>query len=97
VTVAQLSHASQAHSEDVFKIDGKELHQITLVGQILRAIAQSTNMNFEVSDGTGSVDVRIWLDADEDASAQQSPAWRYVVAVVPASLPACPPRSLILI
>jgi len=94
VTVAQLSHAVQAHSEDTFRIDGKELHQITFVGQVLNATPSSTNITFQITDGTGSVDVRIWLDG-EDEGAQNGAQWRYVLAAWTRWSPAASTHSLI--
>jgi len=78
VTVKQLLNATQAHAEDGFKIDGKELNQITLIGFVHKIHSLSTNVNLIVEDGTGTIEVRIWLDQEDqqDHQAQKRANWR---------------------
>lgn len=64
VTIKQLYEAKQSHPDDAFTLDGKELNQISIIGVILSVSEQSTNLNFEVDDGTGKIEVRVWLDSD---------------------------------
>lgn len=48
--------------------DGRELYQVKLVGAVRAVESQSTNINFEIEDGTGLVEVKQWLD-DNDCQA----------------------------
>jgi len=66
LTIKQVLNASNVSPDDSsFKVDGKELNQITIVGVIQSASENTTNLSFNVEDGTGSIEVRIWLDAEE--------------------------------
>eukprot|EP00521_Asterionellopsis_glacialis_P010523 CAMPEP_0195293376 /NCGR_PEP_ID=MMETSP0707-20130614/12294_1 /TAXON_ID=33640 /ORGANISM="Asterionellopsis glacialis, Strain CCMP134" /LENGTH=301 /DNA_ID=CAMNT_0040354071 /DNA_START=45 /DNA_END=950 /DNA_ORIENTATION=- len=51
--------------------DGRELYQIKLVGAVRSFEVQSTNVNFEIEDGTGLVEVKMWVDDNTDCSAVQ--------------------------
>ncbi|XP_066573514.1 replication protein A 32 kDa subunit [Amia ocellicauda] len=63
-TVSQLMSASQA--EDVFKVGGVEVSQVTLVGIIRNAEKAPTNVLYKVDDMTGPpMDIRQWVDTDE--------------------------------
>jgi len=68
----------QAHPEDAFKIDARELNQITIVGMILAVTEAATNVSFNVDDGTGKIEVRIWLDSEEPAESanEKRAGWR---------------------
>jgi replication factor A2 len=74
LTCKQLALASQPHSEGVFHVDGHELTQVTLVGQLHEVSEQSTNIVFRIDDGTGVVDARLWVDAASPV-AEQRQAW----------------------
>jgi len=65
VTIRQLFNATQQQPEDIFKVDGKELNQVTIVGQIISSQIQSTNLELVIDDSTGKIDVRQWLEPDE--------------------------------
>jgi replication factor A2 len=93
VTIKQLFKATQAHPDDGFKVDGKELSQVpkylqlliilqlTLVGIIMNIQEQSTNINFVIDDSTGKIEVRFWVDAEVDGNNEFSnrnrSQWRY--------------------
>jgi len=83
VTIRQLYNATQAHPEDTtFKIDGKDVSQVTVVGQILRVAEQATNLNIQLDDGTGKIDVRIWVETeDNEYLHQKKTEWREGVYV----------------
>ncbi|RFU29169.1 hypothetical protein B7463_g7154, partial [Scytalidium lignicola] len=66
VTIKQLIDAIPTHSEAEFKIDGSEVTQITFVGQIHTVTPQATNTTFKIDDGTGIIDVKQWIDVDQD-------------------------------
>jgi hypothetical protein len=82
VTVKQILHASQAHPDAPFQIDGSELSQVTFIGFILQMQEQSTNINYQIADGTGCIDVRMWIDdKDTDYSAQKRSSLRYFLGL----------------
>ncbi|KAK9728803.1 Replication factor A protein 2 [Basidiobolus ranarum] len=74
VTIKQLIEATQIHADAPFKVDEHELSQITFIGIIRRHSEQSTNVSYMVEDGTGSIDVRTWLEADDNEFQQQKRA-----------------------
>ncbi|KAF2833212.1 replication protein A, subunit RPA32 [Ophiobolus disseminans] len=65
VTIKQLLDA-QLHpgSNDTFKIDGSPISQLTFVGQIRNISTQTTNTTYRLDDGTGSIEVKQWVDSD---------------------------------
>ncbi|KAF2202730.1 replication protein A, subunit RPA32 [Delitschia confertaspora ATCC 74209] len=63
VTIKQIQDAQQP-SEDVFKIDGQSISQLTFVGQIRNISTQTTNITYKIDDGTGSIEVKLWVDQD---------------------------------
>jgi replication factor A2 len=40
-------------------------YQVTIVGLIQKIAPQSTFVNYTLDDGTGTIDVRQWIDTDE--------------------------------
>ncbi len=77
VTIKQLTSAQQSHQDAPFQIDGKDIGQVprkkindiqvTIIGQIRNVNEAATNVSLLVDDGTGTIDVRIWLDANDEA------------------------------
>ncbi|KAL1917759.1 uncharacterized protein VTP21DRAFT_3593 [Calcarisporiella thermophila] len=65
VTVHQILNAFQPHADADFKIDNVEVMQVKIVGVIRNMMKQSTNISYTVEDGTGSIDVRKWIDNEE--------------------------------
>ncbi|KAF2030164.1 replication protein-like protein A 32 kDa subunit, partial [Setomelanomma holmii] len=62
VTIKQLLDAQlEPGSNDTFKIDGAP---ITFVGQIRNISTQTTNTTYRLDDGTGSIEVKQWVDSD---------------------------------
>jgi len=58
------------------KIDGADITQLSLIGQIIRVEAQATNTTYTLDDGTGTFQVKKWIDGDaapedEDASLKE--------------------------
>ncbi|CZR63456.1 probable replication protein A subunit [Phialocephala subalpina] len=66
VTIKQILEAHQPHPDSDFKIDGSEVTQLSFVGQIHSIASQTTNHTFQIDDGTGLVDVKQWIDSDQD-------------------------------
>ncbi|KAF8163362.1 hypothetical protein B0H34DRAFT_320662 [Crassisporium funariophilum] len=70
LTIAQLSKASQAHTDAEWRVDDVEIGQVTVVGQVASIQTQTTNCVYSIDDGTGRMEARHWIDSstDEDAS-----------------------------
>lgn len=66
VTIKQLNDAQPAGSDsDIFLIDGAETTQVTFVGQIRNISTQATNVTYRLDDGTGTMEVKVWVDSSE--------------------------------
>ncbi|KAG0123711.1 hypothetical protein HOY82DRAFT_494964, partial [Tuber indicum] len=63
VTIKQVLEATQPHPEAEFKIDDVELTQLTLVAQIRAVSEQATNHTYKMDDGTGTLEVKQWVEA----------------------------------
>ncbi|RSH90941.1 replication factor A protein 2 [Saitozyma podzolica] len=72
VTIKQVLGASQVHQDSDFQIDGHDINQIMLVGSVHNHTASATNVSYEIGDGTGYVDVRLWLDSADDEAGKMS-------------------------
>lgn len=60
----------------MFEIDGSEASQVTFVGQIRNISKQTTNLTYRLDDGTGTFEVKVWIDTDtanqdDDVAAQK--------------------------
>mmetsp|Transcript_8452 Transcript_8452/g.14249 ORF Transcript_8452/g.14249 Transcript_8452/m.14249 type:complete len:304 (+) Transcript_8452:54-965(+) len=76
VTIKQLKGAMAATGgEQGFTIDGKDLHQVTIVGVIMSAEEQNTNLQYQLDDGTDDIMVKMWIDADADESIMERRAF----------------------
>lgn len=67
LTCKQISRAEQLPT-GVINIDGREMHMVTVVGQVVEKDDQSTVIVMTIDDGTGVIDVRKWVDAPEDGA-----------------------------
>ncbi|KAL8672777.1 MAG: hypothetical protein Q9168_002771 [Polycauliona sp. 1 TL-2023] len=66
-TIKQVLDATQPHPDADFKIDDIEVQQITFVGQIRNISTQTTNITYKLDDGTGTVEVKQWIDSEASA------------------------------
>lgn len=65
VTIKQLLDAHHPHPDaEYFVIDGSEATQVTFVGQIRNISTQTTNVTYKLDDGTGIMEVKVWIDAE---------------------------------
>ncbi|KAK5134060.1 hypothetical protein LTR08_006950 [Meristemomyces frigidus] len=65
VTIKQLVDAHHPHPDaEYFMIDGAETTQVTFVGQIRNISTQTTNITYKLDDGTGIIEVKVWIDAE---------------------------------
>jgi replication factor A2 len=62
LTIKQLLTAS--HDDDVFKVDGADLFTVKLIGTIDGLEEHSTNFTFKLSDGTGVIECKQWIEKD---------------------------------
>lgn len=77
VTVKQLLDVQAPYPDADFLLDGRAITQITLVGQVRSINPQPTNITYRIDDGTGTIDVKRWIDPekaeDADAASQHQP------------------------
>lgn len=65
VTIKQLLEAEHPHPDaDHFMLDGNEMKQVTFVGQVRNISTQTTNVTYKLDDGTGTIEVKVWIDAE---------------------------------
>lgn len=63
--------------DDNFRVNGEEVHNLTLLGKIVRADDSSTSLVYDIDDGTGKVEVKIWVDSeDPDGQAKNKEEWK---------------------
>ena len=53
--------------DDVFRVNGEEVHNLTLLGKIVATDISSTSQMYTIDDGTGTVEVKMWVDTDDAA------------------------------
>lgn len=75
MTIKQLHDLEEAYPGAEFSIDGHPITQVTIVGQVRAVNPQPTNITYQIDDGTGTIDVKKWVDADkvEDSNPQYQP------------------------
>ncbi|KAI8145652.1 hypothetical protein BJV82DRAFT_601752 [Fennellomyces sp. T-0311] len=66
VTVKQITNCTHT-PEGGFRIDNVDVTQLTFVGVIRNITELSTNISYSIEDGTGIIEVRLWLDQSETA------------------------------
>lgn len=54
------------NEDSIFRLEGAEFSQVRLVGCIVEMKEQSTNVTYTVEDGTGRVECKQWLDAEDE-------------------------------
>lgn len=69
VTIKQLQDAD--NSEDIFKVDGAELFTVKIVATIYNVEEHATNHTFQVSDGTGSIECKKWIEKDGSSRSEK--------------------------
>eukprot|EP01114_Cavostelium_apophysatum_P014208 TRINITY_DN3629_c0_g1_i1.p1 TRINITY_DN3629_c0_g1~~TRINITY_DN3629_c0_g1_i1.p1 ORF type:complete len:285 (-),score=42.10 TRINITY_DN3629_c0_g1_i1:42-836(-) len=74
VTIKYLQNKAMQAEQESFTLDGADLHQVTIVGLVLQVSHNSINTSVQMSDGTGTIDVRSWSDS-EQAEGDQKNAW----------------------
>ncbi|KAG0240837.1 replication factor A protein 2 [Actinomortierella wolfii] len=65
VTIKQLLRVSETHADGDFKLDGQELSQVKIVAAVRSVTRQTTITTFKLEDGTGTIDAKLFSNADE--------------------------------
>jgi hypothetical protein len=73
LTVKRFKDATQYHSGGASKADGAELHEVKIVGNVLKVEKQNTFTKFDVADSTGVVEVAL----NSQPRAEQGPSGAY--------------------
>lgn len=82
ITAKQLANRTTS-DDDVIRIDGQEVTNVKLVGILSNVTPHSTNVNFQLDDGTGVIEGRMFLHADDaDYAENEVSKLRYVVAAI---------------
>ena len=68
VTARMILQAQSTGENSLALPDGRELHQVKFVGAVRTHEEASTNATFSIEDGTGLVDVKQWVDANDCAA-----------------------------
>ncbi|KAJ2784315.1 Replication factor A protein 2 [Coemansia javaensis] len=66
VTIKQLSEVPVATGDMPILVDGEEIKQVTFVGVVRNVSPMSVNVTYLVEDGTGKIDVRMWLNSSSE-------------------------------
>ncbi|RPA82816.1 replication protein A, subunit RPA32 [Ascobolus immersus RN42] len=66
VTIKQLNDAEQPIEND-FRIDDVEVTHVTFIGQIRNISPQPTNILYKMDDGTGTIEVKQWINPEAEA------------------------------
>ena len=77
MTVKQILDA-ESPDQSEFRIDGAHVSQVTLVGQIRRLNSATTNLKIDLDDGTGTMEVRKYVEPEkqeEAAAGLELDAW----------------------
>ncbi|KAJ7111543.1 replication protein A subunit RPA32 [Mycena crocata] len=73
VTIAQIRKATQMHSDADWVVDENPIGQVTIVAELHKHEAFTTNRTFGLDDGTGRMDAKMWMDTPDDQKLQ---TWR---------------------
>ena len=49
-------------------MNGEEVHNLTLLGKVVKANVSATTQEYVIDDGTGTVNVKRWVDAEDEAA-----------------------------
>jgi hypothetical protein len=80
VTIRQLLNAESLPAGGELVVDNAELSQVEILGRINKINISSSNTQYVIDDGTGSIDVRKFTDLQEDDDNEiqgESPRFRF--------------------
>lgn len=72
VTIKQVNDATQPVIDGDFKIGNVTLNMISFVGVVRRVDNQTSAVTVTVEDGTGTIDIRKWIDDKVTLAAQEA-------------------------
>jgi len=76
-TIKQIMDAEKSSVDSNYKIDGAEVAQVQIVGCIREMTTKSTNITWMVEDGTGIIEVKMWIDEeDSEFQADKRSRWK---------------------
>ena len=58
--------------DDVFRLDGAELFTVKIIGTVDSVAEHATNHTYQISDSTGSIECKLWIDKDSGGSVATS-------------------------
>jgi len=78
VTIRQLVQDTSSADDDNLRVDGVDLHNVTVVGKIVSVQDSNMRINIIISDGTGTAEVSHWLSGNEGdwAASSKKAEWR---------------------
>ena len=59
-------------------MNGEEVHNLTLLGKVVKANVSATTQEYVVDDGTGAVNVKRWVDAEDESAKGAVAVGQYV-------------------
>lgn len=63
VTIKQILDATQESPDDEFKVNNVSLNMVSFIGILRKVEVSSASVTLIIEDGTGSIEVRRWIDA----------------------------------
>jgi len=73
ITAAIIDKAEYNVTEDIFRFNGVDIHQVTFVGVIREVQESSTNISYKIDDMTGNrISVKKWIDDDPIGESKRS-------------------------
>jgi replication factor A2 len=71
MTVAEMKRAVQEHPDAPFFCHNKQLARVALVGRVAKKAEATSNLQVLVEDGTGSIDVHLYVDDSASENIKQ--------------------------
>jgi replication factor A2 len=71
ITASMALGTSADESDSMQLQDGRKLYHVKLVGAVRSVEDFSTNVVYEIEDGTGLVEVKQWLDENDNSAIQE--------------------------
>ncbi|PVU98151.1 hypothetical protein BB559_001751 [Furculomyces boomerangus] len=65
VTIKQLIDTNIDHPDKPLVIDGEEVKQVVIIGVVRNINAQTTMTQYTIEDGTGSIEVKMWVSQNQ--------------------------------
>jgi replication factor A2 len=81
MTVAEMKRAVQEHPDAPFFCNNKQLSRVVLVGRVAKKAESTSNLQILVEDGTGSIDVHLYVEESAGDVKSQIAEGIYVKAI----------------